>query len=229
MMRFELPVLSLLAVLSLLVILPFHLRSRNIPFLFVIAWLLACNTIQGVNAAIWADNALVRAQGWCDFGEWLIENRFFGVRASDVLCGSKVTPILYALRVALPAVALCICRQLEIVSSTLDVSFDPRNKYFTSVFHYVMCLVIPVVYAILRKSLTIDFPWRPENRSLGNFRFRCARSQIRHRTGVWVSSGHLSIGPSFVFNLVYPPHPLYDHHLLRRPFVLQLPPPLLVL
>ena len=73
MTRFELPVLSLLAVLSLLVILPFHLRSRNIPFLFVIAWLLACNTIQGVDATIWAGNALVRAQGWCDFGEQLME------------------------------------------------------------------------------------------------------------------------------------------------------------
>lgn len=69
----------------------------------------------------------------------------------DAFCGSQVTLILYALRVALPAVALCVCRQLEIVSSTLDVSYDPRNKYFTSGFHYVMCLVIPVVYAILRK------------------------------------------------------------------------------
>lgn len=62
-----------------------------------------------------------------------------------------VTTILYALRVALPAVALCVCRQLEIVSSTLDVSYDPRDKYFTSVFHYSVCLLIPVVYAILRK------------------------------------------------------------------------------
>jgi len=73
MTRFELPVLSLFAVLSLLVILPFHLRSRNIPFLFVIAWLLVCNIIQGVDVTIWADNALVRAEGWCDFGEWLLK------------------------------------------------------------------------------------------------------------------------------------------------------------
>ena len=142
-----------------------------------------------------------------------------------MFCDPQVTPILYALRVALPAVALCICRQLEIVSSTLDVSYDPRNKYFTSVFHYVMCLVIPVVYAILRR-FAVD--WFSENRSLNPFRFRCARSQIRHRAGIWVSSGHLSIGPGLVFNLVHPPHPLYDHHLLRRPFVLQLPPSLLV-
>ena len=85
---------------------------------------------------------------------------------SDVFCDSQVTPILYALRVALPAVALCICRQLEIVSSTLDVSYDPRNKYFTSIFHYVMCLVIPVVYAILREFQDVwDFLWHPTNRS----------------------------------------------------------------
>ena len=70
---------------------------------------------------------------------------------ADLHCDLPVTPILYALRVALPAVALCVCRQLEVVSSTLDVSYDPRDKYFTSVFHYLMCLVIPVVYAILRE------------------------------------------------------------------------------
>ena len=70
MTRFELPVLSFLAVLVLLAVLPFHLKSRNFPFLFVIAWLLACNIIQGVDAIIWADNALVRAEGWCDLGEY---------------------------------------------------------------------------------------------------------------------------------------------------------------
>jgi len=152
MTRVELPVLSFLAVLSLFAILPLHLNSRNIPFLFVIAWLLVCNIIQGIDAIVWADNALIRAEGWCDFGEWLLENRFGGISlVSDVFCDPQVTLILYALRVALPAVALCVCRQLEIVSSTLDVSYDPRNKYFTSVFHYVMCLVIPVIYAILRE------------------------------------------------------------------------------
>lgn len=70
MARIELPVLSFLAVLSLFVILPLHLRSRNIPFLFVIAWLLVCNIIQGVDAIVWAHDALIRIEGWCDLGEW---------------------------------------------------------------------------------------------------------------------------------------------------------------
>ena len=69
MTRVELPVLAFLAVLSLFAILPLHLNSRNIPFLFVIAWLLVCNIIQGIDAIVWADNALIRAEGWCDFGE----------------------------------------------------------------------------------------------------------------------------------------------------------------
>lgn len=76
MTRAELPVLSFLAVLSLFVILPLHLSSRNIPFLLVIAWLLVCNIIQGIDAIVWADNALIRAEGWCDLGEWLLGNRF---------------------------------------------------------------------------------------------------------------------------------------------------------
>ena len=94
-----------------------------------------------------------------------------------MFCDPQVTPILYALRVALPAVALCICRQLEIVSSTLDVSYDPRNKYFTTVFHYVMCLVIPAVYAILRKSGKTSSSVASRKPTLSDFfRFRCARS-----------------------------------------------------
>ena len=139
----------------------------------------------------------------------------------------QVTPILYALRVAFPAVALCICRQLEIVSSTLDVSYDPRDKYFTSVFHYSVCLVIPVVYAILRERHNV--PVRRILRTDPFFRFYRPRSQIRSRAGIWVSSGHLFIGPSFVFNLVYTAYPLHDHRLLRRSLVLQLPPSLLIL
>ena len=75
MTRIELPVLSFLAVLSLFVILPLHLRSRNIPFLFLIAWLLVCNTIQGIDAIVWADNALVRAEGWCDLSELFLESQ----------------------------------------------------------------------------------------------------------------------------------------------------------
>jgi pheromone a factor receptor len=75
MTRIELPVLSFLAVLSLLFILPLHLKSRNIPFLFLIAWLLVCNIIQGVDAIVWANNALIRAEGWCDLGEQLFESR----------------------------------------------------------------------------------------------------------------------------------------------------------
>ena len=96
----------------------------------------------------------------------VLRTRFCGTSlVSDVVRDPPVTLILYALRVALPAVALCVCRQLEIVSSTLDVSYDPRNKYFTSVFHYVMCLVIPVIYAILREFQTKSrFPVISRNR-----------------------------------------------------------------
>ena len=44
-----------------------------------------------------------------------------------------------------------------------------------------------------------------------------------------MSTRHLPIGCSLVFDLARPPHPLLDHGFLRRSFVLQLPPPLLVL
>ena len=98
MTRIELPVLSFLAVLSLFAILPLHLRSRNIPFLFVIAWLLVCNIIQGVDAIVWADNALVRAEGWCDFGECSHKTNFGGVTACLIFF--VITSYTYPLRLA---------------------------------------------------------------------------------------------------------------------------------
>ena len=102
MTRVELPVLSFLAVLSLFVILPLHLRSRNIPFLFVIAWLLVCNIIQGVGAIVWANNTLIRAEGWCDLGEWFPGNRFSSVNACliDFVIPSYTYPLRPASSVA---------------------------------------------------------------------------------------------------------------------------------
>jgi hypothetical protein len=94
-----------------------------------------------------------------------------------------------------------------------------------------MCLVIPVIYAILRESQTKSQLSVISHKqiSFDFFRFHRPRSQIRPRAGIWVSSGHLPIGSSLVFNLVHPLDPLHDHRLLRRPFILQLPPSLLVL
>lgn len=74
-MRAELPVLSFISALSLLILIPFCLKSRNLPFISLVAWLLLCNIIQGVNTVVWANNASFNALGWCDIGTPLFPRR----------------------------------------------------------------------------------------------------------------------------------------------------------
>ncbi len=41
---------------------------KDIALSSVIAWLAACNLIQGINAVIWAGNSQLHAPIWCDIG-----------------------------------------------------------------------------------------------------------------------------------------------------------------
>lgn len=148
-MRPELPILSFISAISLFTVIPFCLKSRNIPFFSLIAWLLLCNIIQGVNTIVWANDTSSYAPAWCDIGKLTVVN------SSQFTQDFAVTPITLAVRVALPAITICLCRQLEMISSTLDILVDPRSKYLTPAFHLTMCIFLPVVYIILREFLLL--------------------------------------------------------------------------
>ncbi|KAJ7363102.1 pheromone A receptor-domain-containing protein [Mycena albidolilacea] len=52
-----------------LVPLPWHLQSRNIPVLSIIAWLFVLNVSYGVNALIWGGNVEIVLPIWCDIDQ----------------------------------------------------------------------------------------------------------------------------------------------------------------
>lgn len=46
---------------------------ENVAKLALVAWLLGCNLVHGINAAIWSSNADPKAFGWCDVGTIFLE------------------------------------------------------------------------------------------------------------------------------------------------------------
>ena len=64
----EIPVLSAIAVVLLLVPLPSQLRARNIPTLTLILSTFVANIVDIVNMLVWNGNTRDVAPVWCDFG-----------------------------------------------------------------------------------------------------------------------------------------------------------------
>jgi hypothetical protein len=67
-MRTELVVFPFLSALSLSTLVPFCSKFHNAPFFFLVAWLLLCNIIQGVNVIVSANNVSNYMLVWCDIG-----------------------------------------------------------------------------------------------------------------------------------------------------------------
>lgn len=62
-------VVSFLAVILVLIPLPWHYRTKNIATLSLAFWLIQGNLWAGINAVIWKDNVVVRAKPYCNIGE----------------------------------------------------------------------------------------------------------------------------------------------------------------
>jgi pheromone a factor receptor len=67
----EIPVLSAIAAVLLLVPLPSQLRARNIPTLTLVLSTILVNVITVVNTLVWNGNTRDVAPVWCDFGQML--------------------------------------------------------------------------------------------------------------------------------------------------------------
>ncbi|KZV83956.1 fungal pheromone STE3G-protein-coupled receptor [Exidia glandulosa HHB12029] len=107
--HYELPIFSFLAVLLVLLPLPWHIKARNVATLSLIAWLAVCNFMRGVNAVIWMNNVHIHYRVWCD----ITAKAFIGMG------------------VALPACSFCITRYLEHVSSAryaVTTAADKRRR-----------------------------------------------------------------------------------------------------
>ncbi|KAF7366083.1 Pheromone receptor [Mycena venus] len=61
-----LPIIAFISFALVLIPLPIHQKSRNVPLLSIIAWLAISNVTYGINSAIWNGNVRIEDLVWCD-------------------------------------------------------------------------------------------------------------------------------------------------------------------
>ncbi|KAF8960683.1 pheromone A receptor-domain-containing protein [Flammula alnicola] len=123
----ELPVFAFVSAVLVLIPLIWHWRSRNVAILAMIFWLSIVDIIYGVNAIVWAGNVGNPIPVWCDI-------------TSKFTVGASY---------ALPIATLCICKHLEMVSSSRKVSFDNKDRQRRMIFEGVMCFFVPMIFMAL--------------------------------------------------------------------------------
>ncbi|CAE6452413.1 unnamed protein product [Rhizoctonia solani] len=122
-MRTELPIVSFICTVLVLIPLPWHWRARNIGTLSVIFWLASINLIRGINAVIWGGKTINYAPVWCDICTKLIIGANWGFSSSTV----------------------CISRRLAQVSSPHYTIANVTDRRRRIIFEIVMCVVFPLI------------------------------------------------------------------------------------
>ncbi|KII84139.1 hypothetical protein PLICRDRAFT_118514 [Plicaturopsis crispa FD-325 SS-3] len=145
-MHAELPVVSFLSAAFLFIIIPLHYARLSIAHLSILVWLAVGNIIQGVNAIVWTGNTEMRIPVWCDIS----------------------TKVVLCINVVLPACIVCICRQLELLSSSREIPCPPRGARNRTILEIACCTALPVLYATLhsivqdhRFTIVADFGCTP--------------------------------------------------------------------
>ncbi|ELU37509.1 STE3 domain-containing protein [Rhizoctonia solani AG-1 IA] len=129
-MRTELPIVSFICTVLVLIPLPWHWRARNTATLSIIFWLTAINFTRGVNAIVWGGNIINKVPVW----------------SAKLVIGANV---------ALPASTLCICRYLAQVASPRHTIANASDKRRRMIFEIGMCAVLPAVAMALRTLLLL--------------------------------------------------------------------------
>ncbi|KJA26519.1 hypothetical protein HYPSUDRAFT_132654 [Hypholoma sublateritium FD-334 SS-4] len=123
----ELPVFAFISAILTLIPALWHWRSQNVAILAMIFWLSLSDIINGVNTIVWAGNVRNPVPVWCDI-------------TSKFIVGASF---------ALPLATLCICKHLEMVSSSRKVSYDAQDRKRRMIFEGFMCFIVPVVFMAL--------------------------------------------------------------------------------
>ncbi|KAG8685694.1 hypothetical protein FRC08_012966 [Ceratobasidium sp. 394] len=122
-MRVELPVISFICTVLVLVPLPWHWKARNVATLAIIAWLSLLNITRGINAIVWADTVVVKYPVWCDI----------------------VTKLVIGGNIGLPASTFCICRYLAAVASPHHTIANAADKRRRMIFELLMTVGLPCI------------------------------------------------------------------------------------
>ncbi|KAH9476601.1 Pheromone B beta 1 receptor [Psilocybe cubensis] len=123
----ELPVFAFITAFLVLTPLIWHWRSGNVAVIAISLWLFVVDIIYGVNTIVWAGNVNDPMPVWCDI-------------TSKIVVGASF---------ALPLATVCICKHLEMVSSSRKVSYDIADRKRRMIFEGIMCFGIPLLFMAL--------------------------------------------------------------------------------
>ena len=142
----QLPIFAFFSAFLVLVPLPSHWRARNVATLALIFWLFFADFIYGVNSILWAGNVLDHAPVWCDISMY---SCFFSLHESYSI--SLGTKFITGVSFALPLCTLCICKHLEMVSSSRRTSYNIGDRKRRMIFEAVACFLVPFIFMALRE------------------------------------------------------------------------------
>ncbi|KAH6890866.1 pheromone receptor [Coprinopsis sp. MPI-PUGE-AT-0042] len=123
----ELPVFAILSAILVLVPLPSQWRARNVATLALIVWLFVANVVYAINTLVWAGNAQDRSPVYCDI-------------ATKLALGASY---------AIPLITLCICKHLELVSSSRKSLYNQADRRRRMLYEIVMCIGVPLLLMAL--------------------------------------------------------------------------------
>ena len=156
----EIPVLSAIVAVLVLVPLPSQLRARNIATLTLILSTFLGNIITTVNTLVWNGNTRNVAPVWCDIGQIFHLSDLSPVYQESASHSTYSQPIASTFNnswryLALGA-ALCICKHLEwITSSRSGVS----SRHHQFLFEITFCFIVPLISMPIRMLIAlISYP-----------------------------------------------------------------------
>ncbi|KAF7421282.1 hypothetical protein PC9H_011804 [Pleurotus ostreatus] len=126
-MRPEFAPVAFISAFSVLLVVPWHWRARNVATLSMAAWLFITNAIYAIDAVVWSDNVKIAIPVWCDI-------------TTKIIIGSQF---------ALPAACLCISIHLERVASVRAARIMQQDRRRRQIFEGLMCWGLPAVFMAL--------------------------------------------------------------------------------
>ncbi|KAF9514394.1 hypothetical protein BS47DRAFT_1295146 [Hydnum rufescens UP504] len=120
-------VISGIALILILLPLPWHWSARNYGTLLYIGWAFSGTLMYFINAIVWTGNLKNPAPVWCDIS----------------------AKLAMGLGVALPAVSLCINRRLFNIATMKIVELSPRQRLHQTLIDFGIGLGIPILVMIL--------------------------------------------------------------------------------
>jgi pheromone a factor receptor len=154
-MHAELSLVAGVCVLLLSIPLVQLVRKKDVSTFALLAWLWLLNMIFVIDSIAWAGNVdftPIQA-GWCDLCTCFRLLPLVVLKNGSDSSLLLATKIITAANIALPACCLSICVDLKQSFLSPKARPLPRTARSRWLIQALLCLVLPIVYAILGKSM----------------------------------------------------------------------------